>query len=427
MAQIINIQSREILNSNGMPTLEVEVFADNGAIGRASVPSGTSLGKYEAFELRDGDKERYAGKGVQNAIRHITDTLNEELNGANILDQRYIDSIMLELDGTENKLQLGANTTLAVSLAVAKTAAQTTGQPLYRYIGGINANLLPIPMMNLITGGTHSSNNLDIQEFMIMPIGAENFSEALRMEIEIFYQLQEVLQQHQYSTNRGIDGGFSPNLSSNEEALNLILEAVEKTNYRAGEEVFIAIDAAASHFFDSQKNKYCLSLENKEFSSDEMIDFWEKLTQKYPILSLEDALSEDDWQGWISITQKLGNKIQIVGDDLFATNILRLQKGINEKAANSVIIKPNQVGTLTETILAIQTAQTNSFGTIISFRSGETEDTTVSELAVALNTGLIKTGPPFGLNITKYNQLLRIEENLGDSARYPTKDFRIFK
>lgn len=423
MSAIIDIRAREILDSRGNPTVEVEVLTENGIIGRAAVPSGASTGKYEAVELRDQDKTRYLGKGVLNAVNNIDDKIREALIGENIFEQRYIDDIMLEMDGTHNKSNLGANAILGVSMAVAKAAAQESKQPLYRYIGGVNAHVLPVPMMNILNGGSHADNSIDFQEFMIMPIGADMFGDALRMGVEVFHHLKNVLKKNGYSTNVGDEGGFAPNIKSNEEAIETVLKAIEAAGYRPGIDVVIAMDAAASEFFDEKSGLYHFHKSGgKKMSTDEMIGFWTTWVNKYPIISIEDGLHEDDWDGWQKLTKEIGAKVQIVGDDLFVTNTKRLQKGIDQDAANSILIKVNQIGSLTETIDAVNMATRNGFTSVMSHRSGETEDTTIADLAVALNTGQIKTGSASRSDrIAKYNQLLRIEEELGDSAIYPGK------
>ena len=419
MSQILQIKARQILDSRGNPTIETDVVTSRGVLGRASVPSGASTGKYEAVELRDNDKGFFLGKGVLRAVSNVNKIFAEELKGANIFNQSGIDAAMIELDGTKDKSNIGANAILSVSLAVARAAAQSTGQSLYRYIGGVNANTLPIPMMNILNGGTHADNNLDIQEFMIMPTGAGQFSEALKMGAEVFQHLKMILKKNKYSVNVGDEGGFAPNLKSHEEAFELILKAIEKAGYKAGENIVLAVDAAASEFYDEKKKKYHLKSAKKYLSSEELVDYWDKLTEKYPIASVEDGLHEDDWQAWKLLNEKIGNQIQIVGDDLFVTNPERLIKGFKNNAANAILIKPNQIGTLTETINTVNLAQGNGYNTIISHRSGETEDTFIAELAVALNAGLIKTGSLSRTDrLAKYNELLRIEENLGASARY---------
>ncbi|MBI5217362.1 MAG: phosphopyruvate hydratase [Bacteroidia bacterium] len=428
MSQIISITARQILDSRGNPTIEVDVITDQGLLGRAAIPSGASTGIHEAVELRDGDKGVFLGKGVMKAVNNVNKILNEELNGFSIFDQGVLDAKMIELDGTENKGTLGANAILGVSLAVARAAAQSTGQSLYRYLGGVNANTLPIPMMNILNGGTHADNKIDIQEFMIMPVGADTFSESLRMGVEVFHNLKAVLKSKGYSTNVGDEGGFAPNLNSNEEAIEVVLKAIEKAGYKPGEDVYIALDPAASAFYNENTKKYCLDSVGKKLSTDEMIEYWETWVKKYPVLSIEDGLAEDDWKGWEKLTKKIGHKIQIVGDDLFVTNVKRLAYGIERHIANSILIKVNQIGSLTETINAVQLANVNSYTAVISHRSGETEDTTIADLSVALNTGLIKTGSASRTDrICKYNQLLRIEEELGGSARFLGRDFKFLK
>ncbi len=425
MSIIIDITARQILDSRGNPTVECEVTTDNGTVGRASVPSGASTGKHEAVELRDGGKE-YKGKGVQKAVENVNTVLRNALLGMSVLDQVNMDKYMIELDGTFNKGKLGANAILSVSLAVAKAAAEESGLPLYRYIGGVNANTLPVPMMNVINGGSHADNNIDFQEFMIMPAGAPSLSEAIRYGSEIFHTLKSVLKSKGYSTNVGDEGGFAPEIKSNEEAIQIILLAIEKAGYRPGEDVFIALDPASSEFYDSKKGKYIFhKSDNRSLSSEEMADYWASWVDQYPIISLEDGLAEDDWEGWQYLTRILGNKIQLVGDDLFVTNVERLWKGIEMNVANSILIKLNQIGTLTETIDAVSLANRHAYTAVISHRSGETEDTTIADLAVALNTGQIKTGSMSRTDrIAKYNQLLRIEEYLGSDARFPGKNFR---
>lgn len=421
MSAIVDIRSREILDSRGNPTVEVEVLTEEGAIGRAAVPSGASTGKHEAVELRDGDKKRFLGKGVLKACQHVDDTLREEIIGMEVFEQREIDQMMIELDGTKNKGNLGANAILGVSMAVAKAAAIECGMPLYRYIGGINACTLPVPMMNIINGGSHADNSIDFQEFMIMPVGAPYFSESLRMGVEIFHHLKDVLKKSGYSTNVGDEGGFAPNLKSNEEAIETILKAIENAGYKAGEDVLIALDAAATEFYDEKEKVYHFKKsDGKKYSGDEMVDFWKKWAKKYPICSIEDGLAEDDWKSWSKLTATIGEKVQLVGDDLFVTNTDRLKRGIKDSAANAILIKVNQIGTLTETIEAVQMANKAGFNSVMSHRSGETEDTTIADLAVALNTGQIKTGSASRTDrIAKYNQLLRIEEELLDNGIFP--------
>ncbi len=429
MSSIINVHARQILDSRGNPTVEVEVVTDSGAFGRAAVPSGASTGVHEAVELRDGDKSLFLGKSVLKAVHNVNTTLNEELNGFYVTDQNAIDRRMLEIDGTPNKGVLGANAILGVSLACAKAAAQITGQHLFRYVGGVNANTLPIPMMNILNGGSHADNSVDFQEFMIMPVGAPTFSEALRMGSEIFHNLAKVLKSQGFSTNVGDEGGFAPNLKSNEDALKLIMEATERAGYRPGEDIFIALDPASSEFFIPEENMYHLKWSTGEkLNPNEMANFWKEWTEKYPIISIEDGMAEDDWAGWKTLTDLIGNKIQLVGDDLFVTNSKRLQEGIDKQVANSILVKVNQIGSLSETIDAVNLAYRNSYTAVMSHRSGETEDTTIADLAVALNTGQIKTGSASRTDrIAKYNQLLRIEEILGDDAIYPGKSFRFAK
>ena len=420
---IQEILAREVLDSRGNPTVEVEVVTSNQNVGRAIVPSGASTGKHEAVELRDNDESRYMGKGVQNACMHVMENISEELIGFNVFEQIDIDRMMIELDGTHNKSRLGANAILGVSMAVARAASQECGLPLYRYLGGIGACTLPVPMMNILNGGSHADNSIDIQEFMVMPIGASSFSEGLRMGTEIFHHLKTVLKSKGYSTNVGDEGGFAPNLKSNEEAIETVLMAIEKAGYKPGEDIVIALDAAASEFYNEEEKLYHLHKSSgKKMSSEEMVEFWANWAAKYPIASIEDGLYEDDWNGWSLLTQKLGGKIQLVGDDLFVTNTQRLKKGIDNKIANSILVKVNQIGTLTETIEAVNMAHRNAYTSIMSHRSGETEDTTIADLAVALNTGQIKTGSASRSDrIAKYNQLLRIEQELGDAAYYPGK------
>jgi len=409
------------LDSRGNPTVEVEVLTDDGHFGRAAVPSGASTGKYEAVELRDGDKKRFLGKGVLTACKNIEEIIREELIGVDVFEQIYIDNIMLELDGTKNKAKLGANAILGVSMAVAKAAAAAAGQPLYRYIGGVNAHVLPVPMMNILNGGSHADNSIDFQEFMVVPVGADYFSEGLRMGVEIFHSLKAVLKKKGYSTNVGDEGGFAPNIKSNKEAVEIVLKSIESAGYRPGEDVLIAMDAAASEFYDAKEKVYHFHQSTGDkLSSSDMVSYWADWVKKYPIFSIEDGLDEDDWNGWKALTKKLGKKCQLVGDDLFVTNTERLQRGIEEDSANSILIKVNQIGTLTETVDAVNLATRNAFTSVMSHRSGETEDTTIADLAVALNTGQIKTGSASRSDrIAKYNQLLRIEEELGDSGVYP--------
>lgn len=423
MSRIIDIHAREILDSRGNPTIEVEVLTENGGMGRAAVPSGASTGQFEAVELRDGDPARYMGKGVLKACVNVMDTISEVVIGENVFDQRAIDRLMIELDGTDNKSNLGANAMLGVSLAVAKAAAEELNQPLFRYLGGVNAHTLPVPMMNILNGGSHADNKIDFQEFMIVPLGAQSFSEGLRMGTEIFHKLKEVLKSKGHSTNVGDEGGFAPNLQSNKEALDVVMQAIDKTPYEAGKDIWIAMDAAASEFYDEEKKEYVLQSTGDRLSPPEMVDYWKSWVDKYPIFSIEDGLFEDDWESWRKLTELVGKQCQLVGDDLFVTNTQRLSRGIKEGVANSILIKVNQIGTLSETIDAVNLAHRNSYTSVISHRSGETEDTIIADLAVALNTGQIKTGSASRSDRTaKYNQLLRIEEYLGTSAIYPGLD-----
>ncbi len=423
MSEIIDILGREILDSRGNPTVEVEVLTENGVIGRAAVPSGASTGKYEAVELRDGDKSRYLGKGVTKACDFVEGVIRETLIGESVMEQKYIDQMLIDLDGTPNKANLGANAILGVSLAIAKAAAEESGQPLFRYIGGVNACTLPVPMMNILNGGSHADNSIDFQEFMIMPVGADEFHEALRMGVEIFHNLKGVLKSKGYSTNVGDEGGFAPNIKSNKEAIEIVLQSIEKAGYKPGEEVMIAMDAASSEFYNAEEKVYHFhKSDGRKLSSDDMIGYWSEWVDNYPIFSIEDGLDEDDWTGWAKLNAAIGNKVQLVGDDLFVTNTERLQRGIDEKSANSILIKVNQIGSLTETIQAVELANRNNFTSVMSHRSGETEDTTIADLAVALNTGQIKTGSASRSDrIAKYNQLLRIADDLGDTAIYPGK------
>ena len=428
MTYIAQIHARQILDSRGNPTVEVDVITQNGVLGRAAVPSGASTGKHEAVELRDGDKGIYLGKGVLKAVQNVNTAIAEELQGAYIFEQTAIDNALIKLDGSENKGNLGANAILGVSMAVARAAAEEAGIPLYNYLGGVNANMLPIPMMNILNGGSHADNKIDIQEFMVMPVGASTFAEGLRMGAEIFHNLKAVLKSKGHSTNVGDEGGFAPNLGSNEEAIETILIAIKKAGYKAGKDVFIALDAAASEFYNSNKKLYEFESTGDKRTSSEMVDYWKGWVNKYPILSIEDGLAEDDWTGWANLTKTVGKKVQIVGDDLFVTNTKRLARGIEEKSANSILIKLNQIGTLTETINAVNMANKASFTSVMSHRSGETEDSFIADLAVALNTGQIKTGSASRSDrMAKYNQLLRIEEMLGDSAQYLGKDFKFLK
>ncbi len=429
MGQIVSIHAREILDSRGNPTLEVDVITEDGNFGRAAVPSGASTGVHEAVELRDGDNSRYLGKGVQRAVNNVNSIIAEEIVGMHVIEQQAIDEALIKLDGTENKANLGANAILGVSLAVAHAAAQATGQPLYRYVGGVNACTLPIPLMNIINGGSHADNSIDFQEFMIMPVGAPNFTEAIRMGAEVFHNLKSVLKKNGYSTNVGDEGGFAPNLKSNEEAITVILQAIEKAGYRPGEDIYLALDPASSEYFKPEENVYHLHKSTGDkLTPSQMVDYWKNWVDKYPIVSIEDGMAEDDWEGWKLITKTMGDRVQLVGDDLFVTNVKRLQKGIDEKAGNSILIKVNQIGTLTETINAVRLADIHAMTSIMSHRSGETEDSTIAHLAVALNTGLIKTGSASRSDrIAKYNELIRIEEMLGSSARYLGKSFKYAK
>ncbi|MFT4900384.1 MAG: enolase [Flavobacteriales bacterium] len=426
MSYISKVHARQILDSRGNPTVEVEVITDNGVFGRAAVPSGASTGIHEAVELRDGDKSTYLGKGVLKAVENVNTVINDALVGKHIYDQNDVDATMIALDGTANKGNLGANAILGASLAVSKCAADNAGLPLYKYIGGVNANTLPIPMMNIINGGSHADNSIDFQEFMISPVGAESFSHALRMGTEIFHNLKDVLKGKGMSTNVGDEGGFAPNLGSNEEALEVIMQAIEKAGYRPGEEVYITMDAAAAEFYLKDEGMYHLHKSTGEkLSSSDMVSVWADLAAKYPIMSIEDGLDEDDWKGWKELTEKLGNKIQLVGDDLFVTNVDRLKQGIDQNIANSILVKVNQIGSLTETINAVDMAHRASYTSVMSHRSGETEDVTIADLSVALNCGQIKTGSASRTDrIAKYNQLLRIEEELGSSAKYLGKDLK---
>ncbi|MDO5039769.1 phosphopyruvate hydratase [Clostridium sp.] len=419
--EIVDIVAREILDSRSFPTVEVEVYLEDGTIGRAAVPSGASTGIFEAVELRDGDKERFNGKGVLNAVKNVNDTIADELIGLNALDQTFIDKTLIELDGTKNKGKLGANAILGVSLAVARAAAEYLGLPLYQYVGGVNAKVLPVPMMNIINGGEHADNSVDLQEFMIMPAGACDFREALRMCSEVYHALKKLLNEKGYSTGVGDEGGFAPNLKSNEEAIEVIIEAIEKAGFKPGKDIFIALDPASSEFFED--GKYVLKHEGKTLTPEEMVGFYENLVNKYPIISIEDGMAEEDYEGWKIMTERLGNKIQLVGDDLFVTNTERLKMGIEKGIANSILIKLNQIGTLTETLDAIEMANRAGYTAVISHRSGETEDTTISDLVVAVNAGQIKTGAPGrSERVAKYNQLLRIAEELDDVAQYRGMD-----
>ena len=421
MSYISEVFARQILDSRGNPTVEVDVLTDEGALGRAAVPSGASTGVHEAVELRDGDKKNYFGKGVLKAVKNVNDVIAPILIGNDVADQTGIDQVMLQLDGTANKSKLGANAMLAVSMAVAKAAAEEAALPLFRYIGGTNAKVLPMPMMNILNGGAHADNKIDFQEFMVMPAGASSFSEGLRWGVEIFHALKSVLKKKGYSTNVGDEGGFAPDIQSNEEAIDTVMIAIKSAGFKAGSEIFIAMDPAVSEMYDSNKKVYHFhKSDGKKLSSEKMVDFWAGWVKNYPIVSIEDGMAEDDWSGWKLLTQKLGNKIQLVGDDLFVTNVDRLQQGIEKGVANALLVKVNQIGTITETINAVTLAQHNGYNTIMSHRSGETEDVTIADLAVALNCGQIKTGSASRTDrMAKYNQLLRIEEQLGFSAEYP--------
>lgn len=426
MSAIAQILAREILDSRGNPTIEVEIITNDGIISSAAVPSGASTGVHEAVELRDGDPSRYMGKGVLKAVQNVREVFGEELRGAFISNQSAIDRHMIQMDGSPNKGNLGANAMLGISLAIAKAAAQSHDMPFYRYLGGVNANTLPIPMMNILNGGAHADNKIDFQEFMIMPVGAESFGESLRMGTEVFHHLKKVLKQDGYSTNVGDEGGFAPNLESNVEAIDYVMRAIESAGYKAGDDIYIAMDAASSEFYDSEKGKYVFKKSTKdELTAEEMVNYWADWTAKYPIISMEDGMAEDDWAGWKGLTDAIGNKVQLVGDDLFVTNTTRLKKGIDDGVANSILIKVNQIGTLTETIEAVEMATLNGYTSVMSHRSGETEDTTIADLAVALNTGQIKTGSASRSDrVAKYNRLLRIEEELGNNARFLGRDFK---
>lgn len=424
MSTIANVHARQILDSRGNPTVEVEVITAEGVMGRAAVPSGASTGMHEAVELRDGDKSRYLGKGVERAVQNVVSSLNETLQGASIFEQNLIDRAMCSIDGSENKANLGANAILGVSLAVAHAAANSVGLPLYRYVGGVNANTLPIPLMNIINGGAHADNKVDVQEFMIVPVGADRFSEALRMGAEVFHHLKAVLKKQGHMTNVGDEGGFAPNLASNEDALKVVMQAIEAAGYKPGVDICIALDCASTEFYNAEKKMYQLESTGESLTSADIVGVWADWCKRYPIVSIEDGCAEDDWDGWKLMTETLGDKVQLVGDDLFVTNVNRLAKGINEDIANSILVKVNQIGTLTETIDAVNMAHRSGYTSIMSHRSGETEDTTIADLAVALNTGQIKTGSASRSDrIAKYNQLLRIEEQLGKMAYYPGKNF----
>ena len=421
MSYISEIFARQILDSRGNPTVEVDVITDEGAMGRAAVPSGASTGIHEAVELRDGDKKVYVGRGVLKAVKNVNTTIAPALLGYDVADQTGIDQMLINLDGTENKGKLGANGMLAVSMAVAKAAAEEAALPLFRYVGGTNAKTLPIPMMNILNGGAHADNKIDFQEFMVMPVGASDFSEGLRWGVEIFHTLKSVLKKKGFSTNVGDEGGFAPNIQSNEEAIDTVMEAIQASGYKTGSQIVIAMDAANSELWNAKKKKYVFhKSDGKELSSDQLVKFWEKWVKQYPIVSIEDGMAEDDWSGWAALTQAIGKKCQLVGDDLFVTNVTRLQQGIDKNIANALLVKVNQIGTVTETINAVQMAQNAGFTSIMSHRSGETEDTTIADLAVALNCGQIKTGSASRTDrMAKYNQLIRIEEMLGENAIYP--------
>lgn len=425
MSLIESIHARQILDSRGNPTVEVEVVTSGGAFGRAAVPSGASTGTHEAVELRDGDKKKYMGKGVLKAVNNVNTKIAEAIVGFPAYEQNLIDKIMIELEGTPNKAKLGANAILGTSMAVAKAAAMESGMSLYRYIGGVSANTLPVPMMNILNGGSHADNSIDFQEFMVMPVKADTFSDALRMGTEVFHTLKKVLHDKGLSTNVGDEGGFAPNIKSNEEAIEVVLKAIEKAGFKPGVDIFIAMDAAVSEFYDAKTKTYTFhKSDGKKLKSDEMVDYWAKWVKKYPIISIEDGMAEDDWDGWKKLTSKVGEKVQLVGDDLFVTNVKRLQQGIDTNVANSILIKVNQIGSLTETIDAVNLAKRNSYKSIMSHRSGETEDNTIADLAVALNTGQIKTGSASRSDrMAKYNQLIRIEEELGETAYFPGLKF----
>ena len=428
MSYIAKVVARQILDSRGNPTVEVDVITEQGIFGRAAVPSGASTGAHEACELRDGNKKKYMGKGVLKAVQNVNGILNDALAGKYVYDQEDIDRAMIEIDGTVNKSKLGANDILGVSLSTAKAAAESAGMPLYRYVGGVNANTLPIPMMNIINGGSHADNSIDFQEFMIFPAGASSFSESLRMGVEVFHNLKTVLHDKGLSTNVGDEGGFAPNLNSNEEGIKIILQAIEKAGYRPGEDIFLCMDAAASEFYIEKEKKYHFKKSSGDkLTSSEMVSFWKDWAKKYPIVSIEDGLFEDDWKGWGELTKEIGSKVQLVGDDLFVTNVKRLEQGIKTNTANSILVKVNQIGSLTETIQAVDMAHRASYTSVMSHRSGETEDNTIADLAVALNCGQIKTGSASRSDrIAKYNQLLRIEEQLGANAKFLGKSLKYF-
>ena len=429
MSIIIDITARQILDSRGNPTVEVDVLTENGCLGRAAVPSGASTGTHEAVELRDNDKTVYMGKGVLKAVENVNARIAPELMGLDVFEQNMLDKLMIQLDGTPNKGNLGANAILGVSMAIAKAAAQESRQPLYRYIGGVNANTLPVPMMNILNGGAHADNKIDFQEFMVMPFGAKSFSEGLRMGTEIFHHLKSVLKKKGYSTNVGDEGGFAPNMQSNVEAIETVLLAIEAAGYRPGEDVYIAMDAASSEMWNAEEKVYHFHKSSGEkLTSSEMVAYWTDWSKKYPIISIEDGLAEDDWSGWAELTKSIGKDVQLVGDDLFVTNVTRLQEGVKNNIANSILVKVNQIGKLKETIDAVNLAHTNGFTSVMSHRSGETEDYTIADLAVALNCGQIKTGSASRSDrIAKYNQLLRIEEELGNNAKYLGKSFKFIK
>ena len=430
MSLIIDVHARQILDSRGNPTVEVDVITENGILGRAAVPSGASTGMHEAVELRDDDKSRYMGKGVLNAVKNVNEILARELKGIDVFEQNAIDSLMLEIDGTENKGKIGANAILGVSLAVAKAAAQESRQPLYRYIGGVNANTLPIPMMNIVNGGSHSDAPIAFQEFMIMPVGASSFSEALRWGTEVFHNLKKILHERGLSTAVGDEGGFAPKFDGTEDAVETIIQAIEKAGYKPGEDIYLAFDCAASEFYKDGKYDYTKfeGADGAIRSSEEQVDYLVQLAEKYPIISIEDGMDENDWDGWKLLTERIGDKIQLVGDDLFVTNVTRLQRGIDSNIGNSILVKVNQIGSLTETINAVSLAQNSGYTSVMSHRSGETEDVTIADLAVALNCGQIKTGSASRSDrVAKYNQLLRIEEELGSAARFIGKDFKFLK
>jgi enolase len=426
MSEITHIQARQILDSRGNPTVEAEVYTEDGGFGRAAVPSGASTGIHEAAELRDNDPSLFLGKGVLEAVENVNNHISEALEGTEVCAQNEIDTMLIDMDGTANKSRLGANAILAVSMACARAAADELGMPLYKYIGGVNANVLPVPMMNILNGGAHADNKIDFQEFMVMPVKAESFSHGLRMGVEVFHHLKSVLKAAGYSTNVGDEGGFAPNIQSNEEAIEIVLRAIEKAGYRPGEDIFIAMDAATSEFYDEKTGLYTFKKsDGRIFTGDEMVNYWAGWCNKYPIVSIEDGCAEDDWASWKKLTEAVGNKVQLVGDDLFVTNVDRLQRGISEGIANSILIKVNQIGTLTETLNAIQLATRHSYSNVISHRSGETEDSTIADLAVAMNSGQIKTGSASRSDrMAKYNQLLRIEEELGGNAIYGGSMFK---